>query len=81
MSTNRKWLTVRDLEARGLGESSTIYRKYKRGEFPAPLFHGERRVWPVEVIEKYEAERITDSPASSRRNPAKLNAPPESSAA
>lgn len=54
----KKWLGIADLEARGLGERTTIWRKYKRGEFPAPKYLGTRRVWDIDDIEAWERKQI-----------------------
>jgi predicted DNA-binding transcriptional regulator AlpA len=80
MSATKIWLTARDLQDRGLGEKSTLYRKYKRGEFPPPSYIGEKRVWRLEVIEKWEAEQLARG-SEARRADRNLKSHPEAAPA
>lgn len=64
--TEKLWLGISDLEARGLGERSGIYLRYKRGEFPEPKYIAERRVWALVDIQRWEAEQLA-RPAESRK--------------
>lgn len=55
---NKKWLTVRDLRARGLPTGTTIYRWYTQADFPKPLYMGSLKVWDRAAIEAWEASHI-----------------------
>jgi predicted DNA-binding transcriptional regulator AlpA len=68
ISSHPKRIGISELESR-LGISRvTVRRWYLQGTFPPPEFIGERRSWRVEVIEKWEAERLARPPEARRRN-------------
>lgn len=62
------WLGVKELEQRGFGDRSTIYRRYKRGEFPAPQYLGNKRVWRASDIERWQREQLSRSISERSRN-------------
>lgn len=49
---------IKEVEQRFGAERSTIYRAYKRGEFPEPEYWFGRRVWRLDVIERWEAQQL-----------------------
>jgi predicted DNA-binding transcriptional regulator AlpA len=61
-------LGISDLEARFNADRSTIWRWYKSGRFPAPEYLADRRVWRLDVIEAWEAERLSRPPEARRGN-------------
>ncbi len=53
-----RWLSYRDLEDRGLGSRTTLWRMVKNGELPPPQKISDRSVgWQEPVIEKWERSR------------------------
>ena len=53
-----KLLTYADLEVMGLGVRSTIWRRIRMGEFPAPIRIGICKVaWPQEQIQEWLKSR------------------------
>ena len=59
-------LGIADLEQRLNVDRSTIFRWYKTGRFPEPTYLDDRRVWPLDAVLAWEAERLA-RPASARR--------------
>ena len=49
---------IADVEARTGASRATIWRWNRDGKFPLPEYLGERRVWRLDVIERWEAERL-----------------------
>lgn len=53
-----RWLSYQDLENRGLGSRTTVWRMVKSGELPPPQKISDRSVgWQEPVIEKWERSR------------------------
>ena len=48
-------------------ERSTIYRKYRAGQFPEPEYIGERRTWRIDVLQTWVAEQLA-RPRDARRS-------------
>ena len=59
-------LLIAALEQRTGYHRTTIWRKCRAGEFPAPHYIGERRAWWLDEIEGWEREQMS-RPASARR--------------
>lgn len=65
-STNRQWLTVKDLAQRYKVTEACIWKWVKSGNLPPPRSLGpQTRRWPPEVIETFEAQKQKDRPVSS----------------
>jgi predicted DNA-binding transcriptional regulator AlpA len=58
---------IAPIKARTGASDATIWRWCRDGKFPLPEYLGERRVWRLDVIEKWEAERIA-RPRAARRS-------------
>ena len=63
----RTRLMIAAIEQRTGYSRTTIWRKVRRGEFPAPHYIGERRAWWLDEIEAWEAAEMA-RPASARRS-------------
>jgi predicted DNA-binding transcriptional regulator AlpA len=50
----------------------SVWRWTRDGRFPPPEYLGERRLWRVDVLERWEAERLA-RPRTARRGARNLN--------
>ncbi len=65
-------VTISEAERMTTLERTTIWRKYKAGEFPQPRYIGERRVWPKSEIEEWLKAEMS-RPREARRGARNLN--------
>lgn len=61
MSNPERINRYRDLTARGFGSHTTIWRKVRNGEFPAPFDILGRPGWPESIITQFLRSRDTQA--------------------
>lgn len=64
-TTDRR-ITIAEAERKTGLHRSTLWRKYRAGEFPTPTFIGERRSWLESEIDAWIAEQAARPPEARR---------------